>query len=88
MTRITGKTTRPWYSPNTTVRVKTLKKVLRTCPVEKEPSERARKVVRPPLRTAGPMVMRALTVFSSLLPGASYQWRQNVIELILPADTR
>ena len=73
VTRITGKTTRPWNSPNTTVKVKTLKKVLRTCPVEKDPSARARKVVRPPLRTAGPMVMRALTVFSSLSPGASYQ---------------
>ena len=66
--RTTGKTTSPWYNPNTTVKVKTLKKVLRTCPVDKDPSARARKVVKPPLRTAGPMVMRALTVFSSLSP--------------------
>ena len=71
--RTTGKTTSPWYNPNTTVKVKTLKNVRKTCPVDMEQRARARKVVRPPLRTAGPMVMRALTVFSSLLPGASYQ---------------
>ena len=79
VTRITGKTTSPWYSPNTTVKVKTLKKVFRTCPVEKAPSAKARNVVRPPLRTAGPMVMRALTVFSSLSPGDISQWRQEDI---------
>ena len=69
--RTTGKTTSPWYNPNTTVKVKTLKKVKRMCPVEKAASARARKVVRPPLRTAGPMVTRALMVLSSLSPAES-----------------
>ena len=69
--RTTGKTTSPWYSPNTTVKVKALKKVKKTWPLEMDPNARARKVVRPPLRTAGPMVIRALMVFSSLLPAGS-----------------
>ena len=66
--RTTGKTTSPWYNPNTTVNVKALKKVKKTWPLEMDPSAKARKVVTPPFRTAGPMVMRALMVFSSLLP--------------------
>ena len=69
--RTTGKTTSPWYNPNTAINVKALKVVKRTCPVENDPSSRARKVVRPPLRTAGPMVIRALMVLSSLSPGSS-----------------
>ena len=72
MARTTGKTTSPWYSPNTTVKVKTLKKVRKTCPVDREQRARARKVVRPPLRTAGPMVIRAVMVFSSLSPAGSF----------------
>ena len=76
--RTTGNTTSPWYNPNTTVKVKALKKVLKACPLENDPSDRARKVVRPPLRTAGPMVTRALMVLSSLSPAGagSSQLRQ------------
>ena len=69
--RTTGKTTSPWYNPNTTVKVNTLKKVRKTWPVDMEQRARARKVVRPPLRTAGPMEIRALMVFSSLSPAGS-----------------
>ena len=70
--RTTGRTTSPWYNPNTTVKVNALKNVLKTCPLETAPSDRARKVVRPPLRTAGPMVIRALMVLSSLSPAGSF----------------
>ena len=70
--RTTGKTTSPWYNPNTTVKVKTLKNVRKTCPVDMEQRARARKVVRPPLRTAGPMETRAVMVLSSLLPADSF----------------
>ena len=70
--RTTGKTTSPWYNPNTTVKVKTLKNVRKTCPVDMEQRARARKVVRPPLRTAGPMEMRAVMVLSSLSPAGSF----------------
>ena len=69
--RTTGKTTSPWYNPNTTVKVNTLKKVRKTWPVDMEQRARARKVVRPPLRTAGPMESRALMVFSSLSPAGN-----------------
>ena len=68
----TGKTTSPWYNPKTTVKVKTLKKVRKTCPVDMEHSARAKKVVRPPLRTAGPMEIKALMVLSSLSPAGSF----------------
>ena len=70
--RTTGRTTSPWYNPNTTVKVNALKNVLKTCPLETAPSDRARKVVRPPLRTAGPMETRAVMVLSSLLPAGSF----------------
>ena len=70
--RTTGKTTSPWYNPNTTVKVKTLKNVRKTCPVDMEQRARARKVVRPPLRTAGPMETRAVMVLSSLSPAGSF----------------
>ena len=45
-----------------TVRENTLKKEMKTWEVEAARRTRARKVVIPPLRTADPMVVRAVTV--------------------------
>ena len=42
----------------------TLKKVVKTCDVEKAVRMKARKVLKPPLRTAGPMSRRVLTALS------------------------
>lgn len=84
--RRTGKTTSPWYNPKTTVKVKTLKKVKKTCPVEKAASARARKVVRPPLRTAGPMVTRALMVLSSLSPAGSFTLQRYLLSCLTFRD--
>ena len=69
--KMTGKRMRPLKRPKETVRVNTLKNVRKTWPVEKEQRSRARKVVRPPLNTAGPMVSTASTVLWCLLPVAT-----------------
>jgi len=66
--RRTGSKTRPWNKPNTTVRTNTLKKVTKTCDVEKPSRTRAIRVVTPPLRTAGPIVATALPALSAELP--------------------
>ena len=63
---MTGSRTTPLNNPNTTVRVNTLKKVRKTWPVDREHSTSARKVVNPPLRTAGPMESTASTVLQVL----------------------
>ena len=57
--RRTGNRTSPWKRPNTTVRQKTLKKVMKTWPLERLQSTSARKVVTPLLKTAGPMAVTA-----------------------------
>ena len=57
--RRTGNRTSPWKRPNTTVRQKTLKKVMKTWPLERLQSTSARKVVTPLLMTAGPMAVTA-----------------------------
>ena len=57
--RRTGNRTSPWNRPNTTVRQNTLKKVMKTWPLERLQSTSARKVVTPLLMTAGPMAVTA-----------------------------
>ena len=64
----TGKNITPWKRPKATVRRNTLKKVIKTWDFENPKSKRARKVVIPPLMTAGPIFKRLLTARSSLLP--------------------
>ena len=46
----------------------TLKNVVKTCEVEKAVRMKARKVLKPPLRTAGPMSLSVLTALSSPEP--------------------
>ena len=62
--RRTGNRTSPWNRPNTTVRQNTLKKVMKTWPLERLQSTSARKVVTPLLKTAGPMAVTAITALS------------------------
>ena len=71
MDKMTGNRMRPLKSPKETVRVKTLKNVRNTWPVENEQRSSARKVVRPPLNTAGPMASTASTVRWCLVPAAT-----------------
>ena len=47
----------------------TLKIVTKTCDCENPSRTRARKVVMPPLTTAGPMVTKVVCARSSLVPG-------------------
>ena len=55
----TGRKSKPWNSPKTTTRKKTLKKVEKTWDLELARRMKARKVEKPPLNTAGPMSARA-----------------------------
>ena len=58
----------------------TLKKVVKTCDVEKAVRMKARKVLKPPLRTAGPMSRRVLTALSSPEP-ETYEVRREDVKL-------
>ena len=74
--RSTGSKTSPWKSPKTTVRTKTLKKVRKVWEVEPARRTRARKVVTPPFKTAGPIASTALTARSLFDP-----CRKDLLEL-------
>jgi len=67
----TGNSTSPWKRPNITVSANTLKNVMKTWEEEKLHNTRARKVVRPPLKTAGPMVDMDSRAFLCLVPEIS-----------------
>lgn len=68
MLRITGKKIRAWNIPKRETRKKILKNVVKTCEVEKAVRMKARNVLKPPLRTAGPMSRSVLTALSSPEP--------------------
>ena len=63
-----GKNIIAWYSPNRTVRKKTLKKVIKAWDFESQSSMTARNVVIPPLITAGPIVCNAFWARSKRVP--------------------
>ena len=57
--RMVGRKTSPWNTPYRTVRLKTLKKVMKTWEPEKGRMMTARSVVMPALTMAGPRVTKA-----------------------------
>ena len=69
--RTTGRKTSPWNKPKTTTRKKTLKKVRKMIELDVERRTNARKVEKPPLRTAGPILVRVCFILSSLEPVAT-----------------
>jgi hypothetical protein len=56
--RMTGRKTSPLNRPKATTRKKILKKVRKTCELDVMSRQKARKVEKPPLNTAGPMSTR------------------------------
>ena len=69
--KTTGRKTSPWNSPKTTTRKKTLKKVRKMIDLDMERRTNARKVENPPLRTAGPILVRVCFILSSRDPVAT-----------------
>ena len=78
MLRRTGRKTRPWKRPNTTVRRNTLKKTMNAWDWEKPRRMRARKVVMPPLAMAVPMLARAEEERSLLEPEKTFHMSRTV----------
>ena len=69
--KTTGRKSRPWNSPKTTTRKKTLKNVRKMMDLDVERRTKARKVEIPPLRTAGPMFVKVCFILLSLEPLAT-----------------
>ena len=67
----TGKKSRPWNNPKSTTRKKILKKVRKMIDLDAKRRTKERKVEMPPLRTAGPVLIKVFFIRSLLDPSST-----------------